>query len=95
MIFPPEGAGSHPKSESISDQWGEFAREMYTGSEVRGGWRSTSDLRGLQSESPRDGSGGQVRGWGLVDNLLGASCSVRARVCALRPAGFLIIESCC
>ena len=65
---------------SNSDQWGEFAREMYTGSEVRGGWRS----RGLQSESPRDGSGGQVRGWGLVDKLAGewGLPVVRARVCA-------------
>ena len=65
-----------PKSESNSDQWREFAREMYTGSEVRGGWRS----RGLQSESPRDGCGGQVGGWGLVDKLAGASCGARACV---------------
>ena len=39
LVFPPlsTGAGSRPKSDANSDQWGEFAREMYTGSEVIGG----------------------------------------------------------
>ena len=32
-----------------------------------GGWAGGWGSRGLQSESPRDGRGGQVGGWGLVD----------------------------